>query len=402
MAKFRYLTAGESHGPALNAIVEGIPSGLLLSEEDIKIDLARRQRGYGRGGRMKIEKDHAQIRSGVRYGKTLGSPISLLLENKDWPNWHKRMSAIAVDDPADPLQMPRPGHADFSGMVKYRTDDLRNILERSSARETTMRVAVGAIAKKLLAEFGVEISSHVTRIASVKSPISALNIDSGLGSGKNYNANIWKKLVQIAEESEMACADADATQKMMALVDEAQETGDSLGGQFEVIATGVPVGLGSHVHWDRRLDGIIAMAMISINAMKAVEFGIGNQVAEIPGSQVHDELFYDEKSGYYRGSNKAGGIEGGMTNGEPIIVKVAMKPLPTLVSPLRSVDAGTKESKQAFRERADVCAVPAAAVVGEAMLALVLVDSLMEKLGGDSVAEMKQNFERLPHVPLGW
>jgi chorismate synthase len=402
MNKFRFLTAGESHGPALTTIIEGVPAGLELTEEFIKIDLARRQRGYGRGGRMKIEKDYAQIKSGVRYGKTLGSPISLYLENNDWPNWLNRMSAVPVEAPVEALQMPRPGHADYAGMVKYRTDDLRNILERSSARETTMRVAVGAIAKKMLAEFGIKISSHVTRVASVKSAISALDEESGLVSGANFDIRKWENIIKSANESEMACADKDATEKMKTLIDKAQESGDSLGGKFEVVATGVPVGLGSHVHWDKRLDGIIAMAMISINAMKAVEFGIGTKVGEIPGSLVHDELFYEKSCGYYRGSNKAGGIEGGMTNGEPVLVRVSMKPLPTLTSPLRSVDAGTKEAKQAFRERADVCAVPAAAVVGEAMLAIVLVDALMEKLGGDSVDEMKQTFERLPHVPLGW
>ena len=402
MDRFRYLTAGESHGPALTAIVEGVPAGLLLSEEDIKVDLARRQRGYGRGGRMKIEKDYGQIKSGVRYGKSLGSPISLYLENKDWPNWLNRMSAVPVDNPTEPLQMPRPGHADYAGMVKYRTDDLRNILERSSARETTMRVAVGAIAKKILSEFGINISSHVIRIASVGSSVSALDLNSGLKNGKHFDKKKWDEIVKAAEESEMACADEKATARMMALVDEAQESGDSLGGKFEIVATGVPVGLGSHVHWDRRLDGIIAMAMISINAMKAVEFGIGTQVGEIPGSQVHDELFYDDAAGYYRGSNKAGGFEGGMTNGEPVIIRVSMKPLPTLTTPLRSVDTGTKKAKQAFRERADVCAVPAAAVVGEAMLAIVLVDAMLEKIGGDSIDEMKQTFRNLPHVPMGW
>lgn len=402
MNRFRYLTAGESHGPALTTIVEGVPAGLELSEENIRIDLARRQRGYGRGGRMKIEKDYAQIKSGVRYGLTLGSPISLFLENKDWPNWLNRMSAVPVEDSAEALQMPRPGHADYAGMVKYRTKDLRNILERSSARETTMRVAVGAIAKKVLAEFGINITSHVIRIASVVSPVSALNKTSGLVGGQNYDIRKWQNIIKSAEGSEMACADETTTKKMMALVDAAQESGDSLGGQFEVVATGVPVGLGSHVHWDRRLDGIIAMAMISINAMKAVEFGIGTQVGEIPGSQVHDELFYDDAAGYYRGSNKAGGFEGGMTNGEPVIIRVSMKPLPTLTTPLRSVDTGTKKAKQAFRERADVCAVPAAAVVGEAMLAIVLVDAMLEKIGGDSIDEMKQTFRNLPHVPMGW
>ncbi len=402
MNRLRFLTAGESHGPALSAILEGMPAGLKLSEEDIKKDLRRRQRGYGRGGRMKIEKDHARITSGVRYGRTLGGPISLFLENRDWPNWLEKMSATPVENPAEPLQMPRPGHADYAGMVKYRQNDLRNILERSSARETAMRVAVGAIAKKLLREFGIKIHGQVIRIGSVQSGITALDENSGLGGKGKTDLDKWDKLVEKIENSEMACADEHATLEMMRLVDEAQKRGDTLGGKFELVATGAPIGLGSHVHWDRRLDGIIGGAMLSINAMKSVEIGLGVQVAEISGSKVHDEIFYEDGIGYFRSHNNAGGIEGGMTNGEPIVVRVTMKPLPTLSSPLQSVDTRTLQPKQAHHERSDVCAVPAAVVVGEAMLAFVLANAFMDKVGGDSIAEMKSNFDEWPDVPMGW
>jgi chorismate synthase len=402
MNRIRFLTAGESHGQALNAIVEGIPAGLPLCEEDIERDLQRRQRGHGRGNRMKIEKDRAQILSGVRYGQTLGSPITLLIYNKDWPNWVDKMSVKPVENPAQPLQMPRPGHADFAGMVKYRTDDLRNILERSSARETAMRVSVGAIAKKMLAQFGIRIYGHVVQIGSIRSQISALNFLSGKNKNDATALSEWESLINKVEASAMACADENTNSEMIALVDKVKERGDTLGGLFEIVAVGVPVGLGSHVHWDRRLDGQIAWAMMSINAMKSVEIGLGRKVVEVPGSQVHDELFYDEKYGYYRGANNAGGIEGGMSNGEAIIVRVAMKPLPTLTSPLQSVDTGSKSPQQAFRERSDVCAVPAAVVVGEAMLAIVLANALCDKLGGDSLAEMKSTFARLPNAPLGW
>jgi chorismate synthase len=396
MDKIRFLTAGESHGQALNAIVEGVPSGLPLSETFIAEQLKRRQRGYGRGGRMQIEQDQAQIISGVRYGKTLGSPISLLIYNKDWPNWTQKMSVTPVDEPAPALQMPRPGHADFAGMVKYRTDDLRNILERSSARETTMRVAAGAIARRLLEEFGIRIFGHVTRIGGIESSFSAVSLTRQTPQVET------DRLFARAENSPMACIDEIVTQKMQTLVDEAKGKGDSLGGLFEIVATGLPVGLGSHVHWDRKLDAQIACAMMSINAMKSVEIGLGKDVSKRFGSQVHDELFYEENAGYYRQRNNAGGIEGGMSNGEPIVVRVAMKPLPTMPTPLRSVDVGTKSPIAAHYERADVCAVPAAVVVGEAMLALVLANALADKIGGDSLNEMRRNFEGLPQAPLAW
>ncbi|HPG37855.1 MAG TPA: chorismate synthase [bacterium] len=401
MSRIRFLTAGESHGRALTTIIEGLPAGLEISETAIEHELQRRQRGYGRGDRMKIEHDRARILSGVRYGVSLGSPVSLLLENKDWINWTEKMSVTPVEHPTPPLQMPRPGHADFAGMVKYRQDDLRNLLERSSARETTMRVAVGAICKKLLEKFHIHIYGHITRIGSVTSPFSVLNIPSRHFKNPDYIkefATIFKQV----EESPMACADSAATTAMVALVDDAKQQGTSLGGQFELIATGLPVGLGSHVHWDRKLDAQIAAALMSINAIKAVEIGLGVQVAHLPGNKVHDQLYYTEAGGYYRGSNNAGGIEGGMSNGEPIVVKATMKPLPTMIQPLDSVNVATHTASTAHYERADVCAAPAAVVVGEAMLAIVLADALYEKLGGDSIPEMLHNFRGLSNVPLGW
>lgn len=398
--RLRFFTAGESHGQALTAILEGIPAGLAISEEEIAGELARRQRGYGRGGRMQIEQDRAQILSGVRYGKTMGSPVSFVLYNKDWPNWTTKMSVTPIESPVPPLQMPRPGHADFAGMVKYQQDDLRNILERSSARETTMRVALGAVAKKLLAEFGVQIYGHVIRIGNVKAHTAGLQWTSG--QWKSTDRSILEKFFSRVEQSPVACGDPESEQAMMALIDQAKAAGDSLGGHFEVLAFGAPIGLGSVMHWDRKLDTKIAAAMMSINAMKAVEIGVGSEAGVRSGRETHDEIFYDSEIGYYRQTNHAGGVEGGMSNGEPIVVRVAMKPLPTLSSPLRSVDVRTLQSKEAFSERADVCAVPAAVVVGEAMLALVLADALCEKLGGDSIAEMKRNYQKLPHAPLAW
>ncbi len=400
MDKIRLLTAGESHGRALVAIVEGLPAGLELTEQDVFIDLKRRQRGYGRGGRMKIERDYAKILTGVRYGKTLGSPVTLYIENKDWPNWVEKMSVEPVKNPVDKLQMPRPGHADYAGMVKYQHDDLRNILERSSARETAARVAAGAVAKKLLSEFGIRIFGHVTRIGSAQSSFSAIVQFQELMN--NGRVDQIEKLIERVEESETACADKEAGEKMMQCIDKAGQRGDSLGGQFEIVALGLPVGLGSFTHWDRRLDGRISWAMGAINAMKSVEIGLGSDVARIPGSRVHDEVYYQKGKGYYRKTNNAGGIEGGMTNGEPLVVRVGMKPLPTLSKPLMSVDCGKKEPKQAFSERADVCAVPAAVVVAEAVLALVLAEALCQKIGGDSIQEMHRNFKGLADEPLGW
>jgi chorismate synthase len=399
MDKIRFLTAGESHGQALTVILEGCPAGLNLNEEHIQQQLQRRQRGYGRGGRMQIERDQARILSGVRYGQTLGSPISLLIENKDWPNWMQKMSVAPVAEPEKPLQMPRPGHADFAGMIKYQQKDLRNILERSSARETTARVAAGAIARQLLAEFGIHIYGHVTKIGGLSCPDEAVKkVHDVIRAGESTEL---AAMIAGIENSPVACADEQSGRQMMSLIDRLKDQGDSAGGQYEVIASGVPVGLGSHVHWDRRLSSRIMGALGSINATKAVEIGMGTTVADRPGSQVHDELFYHPSKGYYRRTNNAGGIEGGMSNGDLIVIRLSMKPLPTLSRPLQSVDVATHEPKEAFSERADVCAVPAAVVVAEAMLALVLADALSEKLGGDSIAEMKKNFSGLPDAPMG-
>lgn len=402
MNRLRFLTAGESHGQALTSIIEGLPSGLPLTAEQIGRDLLRRQRGYGRGGRMKIEKDRVRILSGVRYGKTLGSPVTLLLENLDWPNWTHKMAVEAIDDPVPPLQMPRPGHADYAGMIKYRSDDLRSILERSSARETAMRVAAGAIAKSLLAHFGVEISSHVTAIAGIDSAMSALDFFSHYSGRDALKKNEWDAIIAAVEQSPLACADSAAEQEMIRAIDAAQERGDSLGGVVEIVTLGVLPGLGSHVHWDRRLDTLLGAALMSIPAIKAVEVGLGVGVTRQPGSKIHDEIFYDPEGGYHRSHNHAGGIEGGMSNGEPLIMRIHMKPLPTLSQPLRSVDVATLAPRSAFHERADVCAVPAAAVVAEAMTALILADQLMLKLGGDSLSEMMENHKRTAYVPLGW
>ncbi len=306
------------------------------------------------------------------------------------------MSVTPVENPVDKLQMPRPGHADFAGMVKYRMDDLRNILERSSARETTMRVAAGAVARRLLEEFGIKIYGHVIRIGAAATDLSAVFFT------QQTPASDLVDFFARAEKSPVACADEDAEKAMIDLIDEGKEKGDSLGGVYEVVATGLPVGLGSHVHWDRKLDAHIAYAMMSINAMKSVEIGMGRGVGEVFGSQVHDEIFYDEAKGFNRPRNHAGGLEGGMTNGEPVVVRVAMKPLPTMPTPLQSVDVNTKQPKEAHYERADVCAVPAAVVVAEAMLSLVLANALVDKIGGDSVDEMRTRFEDLPHAPLEW
>ncbi len=401
MQRLRFLTAGESHGQALSCIVEGIPAGLDLSAEDINIDLQRRQRGYGRGERMRIEQDRVKLLSGVRYGKTLGSPITLLIENNDWPNWQEKMAVEAVAQPVAALQVPRPGHADFAGMVKYHHADLRNVLERSSARETTARVAVGAIARKLLAHFGLTVHGHVLAIGGVHADTSMLKFFANKNCRDPRVIQSFLQLMGRADQSPLRCIDESAVTKMQEAIDAAKSDGDSVGGSFEIIAMGVPVGLGSHVHWDRRLDALLAAALMSIPAIKAVEIGIGSECAERPGSRIHDEIFFDKLSGYYRLSNHAGGIEGGISNGEPIIVRAYMKPLPTLAKPLRSVNVATREKTLAFKERADVCAVPAASVVGEAMVALVLADALCQKLGGDSLQEMKTNFGNLQHVPLG-
>jgi chorismate synthase len=374
----RFLTAGESHGELLMGIIEGMPSGLLIRVTDIDRDLARRQTGYGRGGRMKIEKDTVKIYSGVRWGRTLGSPIGLMIRNKDWENWRDKMSPDPMFlNSADPVTRPRPGHADLPGALKYETIDIRNILERSSARETAMRVAVGAVAKRLLEEFGIELVSHVLNIGGVSARVPKVSVP---------------EIKKRAEASELRCSDHDAAKRMMKKIDEARAAGDSLGGVFELIITGVPVGLGSHVHWHRKLDGRLAAAVMSIQAIKGVEIGAGFGVANRPGSQVHDEIFWSRKEGFHHRTNMAGGIEGGMSNGEAITLRAAMKPIPTLYKPLRSVDIMSKKPFKASVERSDVCAVPAAGVVAEAAVAVEIASAMIEKFGGDSVDEMKRNY----------
>ena len=391
----RFLTSGESHGKALIGILEGIPSGLFISADDTDKDLGRRQGGYGRGNRMKIETDCAEILSGVRWGKTIGSPIAILIQNKDWANWQEIMSAevnpqSAIRNPKS-VTRPRPGHADLAGSLKYDTHDIRDILERSSARETAMRVALGAIAKKFLSEFNVNVGSYVIQIGSIKVESSKLKVQS--------SEEELLKTFDLAEKSQVRCPDKDASQKIIKLIDKAIKDGNSLGGVFEVFVTGLPVGLGSHVQWDRRLNGRLAQALMSIQAIKGVEIGLGFEMAGRAGSEVMDEIFFSKKAagsrlsaGFLRKTNNAGGIEGGMTNGMPVILRAAKKPIPTLRKPLRSVDINTKKPFNAAYERSDVCAVPAAGVVGEAMTALVIADAFLEKFGGDSMPEVKRNY----------
>jgi chorismate synthase len=386
---FRFLTAGESHGEGLTAVIDGVPAGLPLTEEQINEDLARRQRGYGRGGRMKIERDQAHISSGVRFGLTLGSPISLTIQNRDWENWKSAMAVgpLPSGSVAKTVTRPRPGHADLAGAMKYGHHDIRNVLERSSARETTARVAVAGVAKRLLAEFGVSILSHVAEIGGVR--IGPLQLP-------------WEDIRQRAESSEVRCADAEAERAMIEAIDSAKAAGDTLGGVFEVVALDCPVGLGSYVQWDRKLDGLLAQAFCSIHAIKGAEIGMGFEAARRPGSQVHDAILFDADAGFHRGSNSAGGLEGGVTNGQPIVVRAVMKPISTLRKPLRSVDLATKEAVEAVVERSDVCAVPAAGIVGEAMMAIVLARAFLEKFGGDSIDEIRRNHQAYLEYLKSW
>ncbi|MDW8095980.1 MAG: chorismate synthase [Aquificaceae bacterium] len=374
----RFLTAGESHGKALVCILEGIPANLELSSSYVNRELQRRQRGYGRGGRMKIESDQVEFLSGLRFGKTIGSPIAMLIKNKDWENWQDKM-AYEGDPPESVVAFtrPRPGHADLAGGIKYNQRDLRNVLERASARETAGRVAVGAVCKKFLEEFGIKIGSYVISIGGLKPDVE--------------EADLLKRH-QLAESSEVRFPDPSRDEDFRRIIDQAKENGESLGGVFEVFAVGVPPGLGSHIQWDKRIDGRIAQAMMSIQAIKGVEIGGGFELAKRFGSEVHDEIGWQEGVGYFRYRNSLGGTEGGITNGMPIVVRCAMKPIPTLTKPLRSVDIETKESVKAGKERSDVVAVTAASVVGEAMLAIVLADALLEKLGGDHMEELKDRF----------
>jgi len=378
----RFTTSGESHGRALIAILEGLPAGLPLDPEQIDRELKRRQWGYGRGGRMKIEQDKAEILSGVRHGLTLGSPVALMIENRDWANWTEVMAVgerNIAPEKSRRVKRPRPGHADLAGGQKYDARDLRNILERSSARETTARVACGAIAKELLAAFGVEIRSHVIQLGGI--PQTPLELT-------------WEQICGISEEAPLRCADEAVQDQMIELIDRKKEAGDTLGGIFEVVGRGVVPGLGSHTAWDLKLDGCLAQAVMSIPAVKAVSIGAGSEASSLPGSEVHDEIAYnDETKEFIRATNRAGGLEGGITNGEEVRIRGHLKPLSTLRRPLKSVDIDTKEPESAAIERSDITAVPAAGVIGEAMVALVLAAALREKFGGDSLGEMKRNYE---------
>lgn len=369
---FRFLTAGESHGPCLTAVIEGLPAGLPVDLAAVNRDLARRQQGYGRGGRMRIERDEAEVLSGLRFGRTLGSPLTLSVRNRDWANWQERMSPTG---PAagEAVTAPRPGHADLAGVQKYEHDDIRNILERASARETAARVAVGAVARQLLAAVGITVAAHVVAVGSVAAERRAYTVP---------------ELAALTAASQLACADPAAETAMIAAIDAAKARGDTLGGVFEVVAGGMLPGLGSHVQWDRRLDGQLAAALMSIPAIKGIEFGEGFANAALPGSQAHDEIFYDASRGYYRRTNRAGGVEGGISTGEDLIVRAVMKPIPTLMAPLASVDIVTKATARANTERSDVCAVPAAAVVGEAAVAVVLAGAVLAKFGGDSLGDL--------------
>ena len=382
----RFTTAGESHGPGLTAVVEGLPAGLSLAPEDIDRDLARRQLGHGRGGRMKIEKDRAEVTAGVRHGRTLGSPVSLRVVNRDFANWEERMNPWPVEAAVDEVHLPRPGHADLAGVQKFGFSDVRNVLERASARETAARVACGALAKVYLRAFGVEVRSHVIQIGSVRAPDpESLELDDFEG----------------VDESPVRCLDPDASHAMVEEIDAARKANESLGGVYEVRAYGLVPGIGSHVSWDGRLDGRLAQAIMSIQAMKGVAIGDGFEIAGRVGSQAHDEIFWSEEHGFFRETNRAGGLEGGMTSGETLVVRGAMKPLPTLTKPLRSVDLETKAPAAALRERTDSCTVPAAGVVGEAMVALVLGSAYREKLGGDHIDDARAALEAY-RERIGW
>ena len=371
MSELRFMTAGESHGPRLTAILEGLPAGLKLKKEDIDKELARRQQGYGRGGRMKIETDKVEVLSGMRFHETLGGPLTLQVINKDFANWNGRMAAFGEPE-GEKVTAARPGHADLTGILKYDRQDVRDILERSSARETTMRVAVGAVCKAFLQELGIKVVSHVVNIGGVAVDMSKIDMS------------------KIGEDvgSELNCYDSEAEVKMKARIDEAKAAGDTLGGIFEVIVQGAPVGLGSHIQWDRRLDARLSAAMMSIQAIKGVEIGAGFACAVLPGRQIHDEIFLADGR-VQRKTNRAGGLEGGMTNGEDIILRAAMKPIPTLMTPLKSIDIESREAVLACKERSDTCAVSAASVVGEAMTAFVVAQAICEKFGGDALTDVK-------------
>ena len=384
----RYLTAGESHGPQLTAIIEGLPAQLTITAEMINKDLKRRQGGHGRGRRMQIETDTVDITSGVRHGKTLGSPVALVVANDDWKHWTHVMGIEPLEEGLNPddikrqITRPRPGHADLVGGMKYGHSDLRNVLERSSARETTVRVAVGAVAKQLLSELGISIVSHVTEIGGVKS-------DSSKAEGLSVS-----QIREIIEADPVYCIDSEASKLMVTAIDEAKENGDSIGGVVEVIVEGMPAGIGSYVHYDRKLDAKLAMAVMSINAFKGVEVGLGFEMARKPGSQVHDEIVWDQEQGYTRTTNRLGGLEGGMSTGMPIVIRGVMKPIPTLYKPLQSVDISTKEPFKASIERSDSCAVPAASVVAEHVVAWEIASAILEKFHSDQMPQLLESINQ--------
>ncbi|MBI1884883.1 MAG: chorismate synthase [Chloroflexi bacterium] len=378
MTALRFLTAGESHGKGLSVVIEGVPAGLPLSEEYIAVDLRRRQGGYGRSKRQEIEQDRAELTGGVRHGLTLGGPIAMFIRNRDWENWQDVMQPEPAEREVNKVTRLRPGHADLPGTMKYGFDDVRNVLERASARETAARVAAGAVCRRFLEEFGIEVHSHTVSIGDVQAQADA---EPG-----------WAAV----EESSVRCADPQAGERMVRAIDAAREAGDTLGGVFEVRAGGVPIGLGSHVHWDRKLDGRLAQAVMSIHAVKGVEIGGGFALTAAPGSEAHDVILPPERwdgRPWRRATNRAGGLEGGMTNGEPVVVRGALKPISTLSKPLPSVDLRTAEEVRAHYERSDVCTVPAAGVIGEAMVCIVLAEAMLEKFGGDSLDETKRNYE---------
>ena len=380
LVRLKFLTAGESHGKALLGILDGVPSGFEISENYIGTQLARRQMGHGRGGRMKIENDWAEILSGVRHGVTLGSPIGLKINNNDWKNWTKKMSKEPVDSEIKKITLPRPGHADLAGVKKFGFDDIRNILERSSARETSMRVGLGSVCRKVLEELGIEVGSRVTQIHDVR--------DETILSFEKSPVQIS----QLVDKSPVRCLNKDKEKKMISIIDKAKKSGDSVGGVFEVFSTGLPYGLGSPMQWDRKLQAKISSMMMSVNAFKSIDIGSGIDMASKFGSQVHDEIGYNGKN-FTRYTNNAGGIEGGMSNAQPLVVQVSMKPIATLIKPLRSVDLISKEVKNAHKERTDSCAVPAASIIAESMLCFVLLDSILEKFGGDSLKQLKNHMK---------
>jgi chorismate synthase len=389
---FEYLTAGESHGPRLTAIIKSLPASLKVEVDKINEQLFRRQQGYGRGGRMKIESDQVIINSGLRHQETLGSPLSMTIENKDWQNWLEVMApAKERGDQVESLTNPRPGHADLPGALKYNHRDLRNVLERASARETAARTAVGAVARQFLAEFDVNVYSHVVQIGNLKSETWT---DLKAKDPERFkNEEAIKKYFADLDETPLRCGNSSKTEAMKELIDSWRDNGDSVGGVFEIIVTGLPVGLGSHVHWDLKLESKLAAQLMGIQAIKGVEIGSGFKGAGLPGSKAHDEIFYNLNQGFHRKSNQAGGIEGGMTNGEELIIRLAMKPIPTLAQALHSADLISKKETTAAKERSDVCAVPAASIVGEAVTASVLARSTADKFGGDSMTEIKHNYE---------